>query len=84
MESFSPVIYNSIITEYQPNPKFNINLIVWGKISKKKQKNKYNKVSLGWNMAFSDWKIHGKNRLIRGLNIILPSKKNALISILSH
>ena len=30
-------------------------------------------------MAFSDWKIHGKNRIIRGLNIILPSKKNKII-----
>ncbi len=43
----------------------------------KDQKN-YNNVKLGWNLALSDWKIHSKNRLIRGLNIIFPSISNNL------
>ena len=39
-------------------------------------KRTYNKVTLGWNLAFSDWKIHGQNRMLRSLNIIFPSIKN--------
>ena len=42
----------------------------------KQIKKAYSKVTLGWNMAFSDWKIHGKNRIVRSFNIIVPSVKN--------
>lgn len=36
----------------------------------------YSKVAIGWNLAFSDWKTHGKNRINRGLNIAFPSLIN--------
>ena len=37
------------------------------------QKNNYENVMLGWNLALSDWKIHSQNRLYRALNILFPS-----------
>ena len=45
-------------------------------IDSKQIKRAYSKVTLGWNMAFSDWKIHGKDRMLRSFNIIFPSIKN--------